>query len=172
MSIFRLRSVAAFATLAGLVCAPALAEESLVPRDGTWQSATRDTAFSECGPMVESMFKNVIAKHVKKTTRNVAWGGVFDPDKMSDFNEAPTQTITWTKTGPNSYEGKVVQKTPDGKPMGSADLTMTLVSEDRIDATSAVSFKSMMPEASSAMAQLGAQNCQIKTSFDIERIGD
>ncbi len=49
---------------------------------------------------------------------------------------------------------------------------MTLVSEDRIDATSAVSFKSMMPEASSAMAQLGAQNCQIKTSFDIERIGD
>jgi len=172
MSVLRLRSVAVAAALAGLVCGPVFAEETLVPRDGTWQSQTRDTSFSECGPMVESMFKNVISKHVKKTTRQVAWGGTFDPDKMSDFNDAPTQTITWTKTGPNSYEGKVVQTTPDGKPMGRADLTMTLVSQDRIDATSAVSFKSMMPEASSAMEQLGAQNCQIETSFDIERIGD
>lgn len=172
MSFFRLGSVPALAALAAFVCGAALAEDALVPRDGTWQSKTRETAFAECGPMVEGMFKNVLAKHVKMTSRKVAWGGVFDPDKMRDFDDGPSQTVTWTKTGPNSYDGKVVQKTTDGKPMGSADLTMTLVSEDRIDATSAVSFQSMMPEASSAMAQLGAENCQIKTSFEIERIGD
>lgn len=170
--MFRPNAILMLTSLAVAVPATANAEDAITPQDGTWQSKNRKSAFSDCGAMIQNMFQKMLDKSPEEKPRKIDWGGSFDPAKMGTFNNAPGQEITWRKTGPNSYSGKMVQKSTDGKPMAQADMTMTLTAPGSIKGTTAVSMAQIVPGGAAAMAQMGSGNCAITTSYDIVRVGE
>ncbi len=144
---------------------------SLVPLDGLWSAKPREFSFKTCNSMLEQMLGGALAGIRSEETRHIVWNGRFDPHKF-DFVNGENQSVSWTQIGAHKYTGRLVEVSEDQTHIFS-DLTLTLISERLIDATSLLNIQSLLGGAGGAeMDALGFSDCEITMHFDLMHVGD
>lgn len=145
---------------------PVTTAGAMVPLDGTWRVTPRDQQFQNCNPMMESMLGPVMQAQGRDTVRDIQWGGRFDPAVL-DFLNGDGQKVEWTRSGPNSFTGRMLAQGSDEVAI-SSDVGMRLLAPDHIEAESSLNIGTMLEGIGQAeMEALGLGSCFVRMVFDL-----
>lgn len=135
------------------------------PEDGTWKGSVRVQKIDGCLPQVAEMVPPLVDE--MGYTKQIAWGGSFDPSKFVVGN-AP-DAIRWTRLSPTQFDGVFPIPKNDTLEV-SANATATLTEPDKAEATLALRIAAK-GENAAAMAMIGMADCRVDAIYDFERVG-
>lgn len=153
----------------GEVAGDAGADGDIVPRDGLWRITSADQIFERCPAQMEAMFRGMGGIDRQDETHRISWGGKFDPDAL-DFMNGDGQEITWTRTGPNSFEGKLFEVSSGGGSVG-ADVGMEIVTPTQIESYSVLDI-ALLAGGVDLSVMPGMADCRITMTFDMTHVGE
>ncbi len=144
------------------------ADGEIVPLDGAWRITSDEQVFEGCPAQMEAMFRSMGGIDQQDETHTIAWGGKFDPDVL-DFLDGDGQEVTWTRTGPNSFEGKLFEVASGAGGIG-ADVGMEILSPTQIASYSVLDI-ALLTGGVDLSVMPGMADCKITMTFNMTHVG-
>lgn len=140
--------------------------DPIQPLDGVWTGTVQVQAVTGCPPQVDEMVRPVLVGMVMQ--RRVAWGGRYDPAKLSVGDSSAL--VRWSERSPGQFVGHLqLEANPVLSVTGA--LTSTLLTPERATASMQIRIAAANGANASALAMLGMADCRTTAVYDFVRTG-
>ena len=128
------------------------------PRDGTWTVAIGDTALQGCPAMIADQIRNA-GMQGRSNSRNITFANPFHPAPLM---EDSAMLVDWEKTGPGSWQARLIQQSMGQMGSIEARYELTVVSETELREVS--HFSLQLPAELMAVMGGGDDKCTSRTN--------
>ncbi|NIY79006.1 hypothetical protein HCZ23_05940 [Celeribacter sp. HF31] len=144
------------------------ADGEIVPEDGLWTVTFREMTQKNCSAMMMNMLQGMAEQPPQ--SHEIAWHGSNHPDALNFLNPQG-QSLSWTQTGPNSYEGEVLANAGENMDI-SADVGFEVKTPTLIETSSVLNLAMMLqgdPETLAVFQNMGMADCELTMLFDMTK---
>ena len=144
--------------------------DDVVPKDGQWAGTVVAEKVEGCPAQMAPALKE--ATVAMATTRQIAWGGSYHPDKLRDDQKGKS-VFTWTDKGGGAWTG-VSTLNQSGPLALNITTTSRIEAEDSITAGMQITIGMKAGDATAAgiLKSAGLTNCRVTARYSFARIGD